>query len=155
MAGGAALLMAAIFLTHTAMSWRQFDEHEMSGVEAALADISEDDRVLGLDYLPTSSRFGGRPFVHISAYASVRHGAATNFSFASNGSSIVRFRGARIPPFTRGLYFNAFQVQRSDYAYFDKVLVNLTASDHERFALQSWVRPLTHHGRWRLYEVLP
>lgn len=155
--GTLAVAISAVFLLQSVIAWSEFGRVEMSGLEASLREVDRGDRILGLDLIPRSSRFGRRLFVQVPGYATAFRGATSNFSFAAHGTSIVRYRdpsaqGSR--PWTRGLEVQGFTVTRTDYDHFDKALVNLPETEHERYARQPWLRPLTTLGRWRLYEIL-
>jgi len=149
----AALAVVAGFILATSVAWVRFEQDEYSGLPQSLAALPPHSRVIGLDYVRTSSRVKGRPFLQGFAYAQVARGGELNFSFAEFAPMAVVYRTPRRPPWTRGLEWHADWLKPSDLRSFDYALVNATAQGH------AWLETLpelalgTREGRWRLYRI--
>lgn len=148
--------IALAFSLRTAHAWRDFERHELSGLDQALAALPERPRVLGLDLVKGSEVVRGRPFLQTFAYAQLLRGGSLAFTFAVFPSSLVGLRDARPEPWTPNLVWNPENVRRADALHFDFVLVN--GSDdaaHGAIARRLSLGAVTTQGRWRLYRVSP
>jgi prepilin-type processing-associated H-X9-DG protein len=139
----------------TISTWRQFEFEEMSGLAESLAALPEQPRVIGLDFVKHSEFVMDRPFIQTFAYAQVLHGGRLNFSFADFVPSLVVFREPGRRRWTSGLEWFAERVQTSDLAFFDYALINGDEAVHRRVTTLPGARPVTEHGRWRLYRLEP
>lgn len=143
-----------IFSIRTTQLWYLFEQKELSGLQSSLDEIPEDQRILGLDYVKTSSFIKGRPFLQIYAYAQALKGADLNFSFAEHSSGIVAYKEPRNVPWTLGLDWNAEKVKYRDLQYFDYVLINGSNEVHSSFSAIPSLKPVTLNERWCLYKVV-
>jgi hypothetical protein len=149
-----ALAVAALFLLMTTVVWRTFETKDLSGFKGSLERIPDSSRVLGLDLIKESENIKGRPFLQLFAYAQVLRGGELNFSFAEHYSGLVAYKTKREIRWTPGLEWQGSNVRRSDFAFFDFVLVNGEEKDHRMLSTFAELSPATHSGRWRLYKVL-
>lgn len=148
------ITLLTIFSILTTKAWYLFEQRELSGLRNSLNKIPENQRVLGLDYVKTSSFIKGRPFLQIYAYAQALRGADLNFSFAEHSSGIVAYKKPRNVPWTLGLDWNAEEVRYKDLRYFDYVLINGSNEVHSRYSAIPYLRPVTLNERWHLYKVV-
>lgn len=150
----AATIGAAAFFLITAWAWHRFDSSDLSGFKESLARIPAASRVLGLDLVKDSEIIKGRPFLQLAAYAQAFKGCDINFSFAEHHSGLVAFRTRRDAPWTQGLEWYAEKVQRSDFRFFDFVLVN--GEDNGFRVLDGFneLAAVTKGLPWRLYRVV-
>ncbi|MGA2361382.1 MAG: hypothetical protein ABSG73_02885 [Candidatus Aminicenantales bacterium] len=148
-----ALAVALLFSLITAFAWRSFETRDLSGFRGSLARIQDSSRVLGLDLGKESEHIKGRPFLQLFAYAQVFKGGELNFSFAEHYSGLVAYKAKRDVRWTAGLEWHGEKVKRTDFAFFDFVLVNGEEKDHQILGRFPELSPLTHLGKWRLYEV--
>jgi hypothetical protein len=139
----------------TISTWRQFESAEMSGLAESVAALPEQPRVIGLDFVKYSELVMDRPFIQTFGYSQVLHGGQLNFSFAHFAPSLVVFRDLGHRRWTVGLEWFAERVQASDLAFFDYALINGNEAVHGRISTLPGLRPVTEHGRWRLYRVEP
>jgi hypothetical protein len=149
-----AVAVLAGFVTATAGEWYAFERDELSGFDEAIAALPESPRVLGLDFVRSSSIVRGSPFLQMFAYSQAIRGGRLNFSFAEFPQSFVVSRSRNAPAlWTSGLEWMPENVQRSDMRYFDYVLVNATEPKHASLAQALALQPVTATGRWRLYKT--
>lgn len=152
----AAVAVAALAfesLTMTAL-WRRVESEELTGLDAALAALPPEPRVIGLHLGPPSRYLDHAPFNHVFAYAQARHGGALSFSFAEMPSSPVVYRRTRETGWTEGLELSGWRVRSEDFAYFDFALINALPARHREIAAGGVLEPVTTDGRWRLYRVV-
>jgi hypothetical protein len=148
-----ALTIFALFMALTAAAWRAVVVEELTGLEPALAAVPDNARVVGLDFVRVSQLIRGQPFFQLFAYAQVLHHGRLNFSFAEHGSSLVRDRAARNPPFTIGLEWKPQRFADDDLRFFDVALVQGNDRVHDALARHPGFTPVTTEGRWRLYRL--
>jgi hypothetical protein len=148
----AAFALVVAFSGATARIWSLFERTEMTGLDAALVELPEHQRVLGLDFVKTSPLLRGRPFLQTFAYAQAMKGASLSFSWAEHASGIVRYRERPPRQWTPGLEWFAERVRDDDLRWFDYVLVNASPEFHATIPAKT-LRPVTTDGRWRLYQV--
>jgi hypothetical protein len=148
-----ALAVAAPFFLITAFVWRSFEIKDLSGFRGSLARIQASSRVLGLDLVKESAHIKGRPFLQFFAYAQVFKGGELNFSFAEHYSGLVAYKAKRDVRWTAGLEWHGEKAKRTDFVLFNFVLVNGEEKDHRILGGFPELSPLTHLGKWRLYEV--
>jgi hypothetical protein len=150
-----ALAMLAGYALLTAGAWRGMEQEELSGLTQAMQQLPPRQSVLGLDFIRTSGRVNTPvPFATIAAYAQALKDDEVNFSFAEQASSLVTYRTIPVRPYRRRLNLISQAVSRADLAYFNYVLVNADAAEHDRLAGLLGMTPVTHQGRWRLYAVV-
>jgi hypothetical protein len=147
------LAVLALLSFATISTWRQFESEEMSGLTESLAALPEQPKVIGLDFVKYSELVMDRPFIQTFAYAQVFHGGQLNFSFADFVPSLVVYRESGRRHWTSGLEWFSERTQASDLAFFDYALINGDEAVHARVSRLPGLRPLTEHGRWRLYRV--
>lgn len=147
------LVVAGSFLAITALTWRSFEKKELTGLRESLDQIPASSRVLGLDLVKESELIKGRPFLQLFAYAQVFKGGELNFSFAEHYSGLVAYRTKRDVRWSSGLEWHGEKVRRTDFAFFDFILVNADDKDHGTLSTFGEVSPVTISGRWRLYRV--
>ncbi len=143
------------FCLAAAVSWYRFNATDLSGFNESLEKIPAGSRVLGLDLVKESEIIKGKPFLQLTAYAQAFKGCDLNFSFAEHYSGLVAYKRKRDIRWTPGLEWYAEKVQRSDFKFFDYVLVNGGRSD---FRILEGIRELvlaTEGSPWRLYWVAP
>ena len=148
----AAAAIASFFLI-TSLSWVAFEKSEMAGLEESLSKLPDRPRVVGLSYIKNSAIVRGRPFIQVFAYSQVYRGGELNFSFADFGPSLVVYRQRRRLPWTSGLEWYPERTKKGDLLYFDYALINAAEEAHQKIAMETYIRPLTRTGRWRLYGV--
>ncbi|MCJ7645211.1 MAG: hypothetical protein MUP28_12155 [Candidatus Aminicenantes bacterium] len=148
-----ALTIAAAFFLITAIAWHRYANEDLSGFRESLEHIPPSSRVLGLDLVKSSEIIKGRPFLQLFAYAQVFKGCELNFSFAEHYSGLVAYKTKRQISWTPGLEWFAAKVKKSDFAFFDYVLVNGPEADHKTLSSFRELSPMTLSGRWRLYKV--
>src|SRR5690606_27187088 len=130
-----------------------FTRSELSGLSAALAATPKNARLIGLDFLKSSPLVGGRPFLHLASYATLRRGASTHFDFSEHGTALIR-GGQRPTSWTRGLEWFPERVRSTDFAHFDVALVGAAPDYHERvIARLPGLTALTESGLSRLYNL--
>jgi hypothetical protein len=146
---GATLLVSA----SVSWNWRAFATTELAGLPAALEATPPHARLLGLDFLKESPLADGRPFLHLSSYATLLRGASTHFDFSEHDTALIR--GARrAKPSTPGLEWFAERVQPADLDHFDVALVGAPPEYHEQvIARLPGLTALTTSGLWRLYRI--
>jgi hypothetical protein len=149
------VLLATLSLATTA-TWRAFERQELAGLDASLAALPENPRLLGLDFYRLSHLVKTQPFFQIPAYGQVLRGGHLGFSFASFPASPVVFRQWENPPWTSGLEWLPHQIFESmeDVLHFDFVLVHADRAGQAYFEQQTLLEPMTGEGRWRLYRVV-
>ncbi|MEI8254658.1 MAG: hypothetical protein WCJ30_03210, partial [Deltaproteobacteria bacterium] len=152
---GLAVTGFLLFVLASSAAWVVFDDEDLAGFDAALSAIPDRARVVGLSFTRHSSVIKGHVFEQMFAYAQVVHGGSLNFSFALHGSSLVRYRGVRIEPFTSAFEEHPERFSRRDLAFFDVALVNGPPALHERLSHLSGFVPVTARGPWRLYRLEP
>ena len=145
--------VAAIFSLSTAVAWTSFERNDLAGLAEALTALPDSPRVLGLDFLKTSSVIDNTPFLQLAAYAQVLHGGTLYLSFADLAPSLVVFNERRHMHWTADLEWEAERVQPSDFQYFDFVIIGGIEAIHEHFAAQPSLTPLTSQGLWRAYRI--
>ena len=148
-----AFAIAAAFFLITAIAWHKYGTEELSGFRESLEQISPSSSVLGLDLVKSSEFIKGRPFLQLFAYAQVFKGCELNFSFAEHYSGLVAYKAKREILWTPGLEWFAVKVKRTDFAFFDYVLVNGLEADHKTLSSFRELSSMTVSGRWRLYKA--
>ena len=149
-----ALAVVAVFILVTSLAWVRFERDEWAGLPESLGALPANMRVIGLDYVKTSSIIKGRPFIQGFAYAQVVRAGRLNFSFAEFAPMAVVYKAPRATrPWTRGLEWFAERATRSDFSHFDYALVNAETWQHASLAALAELMPVTGHGRWRLYRI--
>jgi hypothetical protein len=153
---GTAFLFLSFFSIATCYSWYQFEKKENSGLEESLIHISDNSKVIGLDFVHESKYIGGYPFLQSFAYAQVLHGGMLNFSFAEHHSGIVVLDPAkkRMRQWTEGLEWYPEWVKPGDMKQFDYALIHTSEIHHEIFAEKPELKPLTTEGMWRVYQCV-
>jgi hypothetical protein len=146
-------LAGAAFFATTAVIWARYEARELTGFKESLAAIEPSSRVLGLDLIKESDYIKDRPFLQLFAYAQVFRGGELNFSFAEHSSGLVAYKVPRHVRWTPGLEWFGEKVKRTDFAFFDFVLVNGEEKDHKTLASFAELSPMTPAGRWRVYRV--
>ena len=149
----AALVGLALFTGATTLVWRQFEREDMSGLAAALAELPDQPRVLGLALDRTSRWIDGLPFLQTFAYSQVVHGGVLNFSFAEFPPSLVVYRRPPEKPWAPGLEWLPHRLRIRDFQYFDYVLLGADRATQERFSSDPLLATATADGHWRLYRV--
>lgn len=149
----AAVAVLAAQALFTAAVWRRVEAEELAGLDAALAALPAEPRVLGLHFGPPSRYLDSAPFGHVFAYAQVLRGGELNFSFAELPSSAVVYRRPRETPWTTALELAPWRIRREDFAHFDFALIDGTDALHAEIAAGGALEPVTAGGRWRLYRV--
>jgi hypothetical protein len=149
-----ALAIAAAFFLITTIAWHKYATEDLSGLRESLEHIPSSSTVLGLDLIKNSEIIKGRPFLQLFAYAQVFKGCELSFSFAEHYSGLVAYKAKREVSWTPGLEWFAAKVKRSDFGFFDYVLVNSLERDHKTLSSFNELLPMTNSGRWRLYKVL-
>ncbi len=144
--------LAALFLA-TFFAWRGYRLVDLAGFQESLDRIPASSRVLGLDLVKESDYIKGRPFLQLHAYAQVQKGSELSFSFTRHYSGLVANRDHAIPPWTYGLDWHPERTKRTDFGYFDYLLVNGTEAAHKAILSFDELSPVTLSGRWRLYKV--
>lgn len=147
-------LVITSFFLYTAISWKNFESVELSGLKASLEALPEKPRVIGLSYIKESPLIKGRPFIQIFAYSQVYKGGELNFSFADFGPSLVVYQEFRKKPWTRGLEWRPERARRKDFWFFDYAIINAPRTVHLEISTDPRLQPLTDEGTWRLYKVL-
>ncbi len=148
-----ALTIAAAFFLITAIAWHTYEAKELSGFRESLDRIPPSSSVLGLDLVRNSDVIKGRPFLQLFAYAQVFKDCKLNFSFAEHYSGLVAYKAKRQVSWTPGLEWFAASVKRTDFAFFDYVLVNGLEREHKTLSSFRELSPITISGRWRLYKA--
>ncbi len=141
------------FFLITAIAWHKYATEDLSGLRESLDRLPVSSRVLGLDLFKESRIIKGRPFLQLFAYAQVFKGCELNFSFAEHYSGLVAYKTKRQVSWTPGLEWFAAKVKKTDFAFFDYVLVNGPEADHKTLSSFRELSPMTLSGRWRLYKV--
>jgi len=147
------LAVATLFFMVTAFAWRRYTAEDLTGFRAGLDRLPASSRVLGLDLVKESEFIKGRPFLQLVAYAQVFKGCEPSFSFAEHYSGLVAYRTRRDVRWTPGLEWFGEKVKRSDFAFFDFVLVNGEEKDHKTLSTFAELAPVTGTGKWRVYRV--
>ncbi len=145
--------VAAVFFLVTAFAWRRYTAEDLTGFQAGLDRLPPSSRVLGLDLVKESEFIKGRPFLQLVAYAQVFKGCEPNFSFAEHYSGLVAYRTRRDVRWTPALEWFGEKVKRTDFAFFDYVLVNGEEKDHRTLSTFAELAPVTGTGKWRVYRV--
>lgn len=148
-----ALAVAAAFFLITAIAWHNYGAEDLTGFQEGLDRLPASSRVLGLDLIKESDIIKGRPFLQLFAYAQVFKGCELNFSFAEHYSGLVAYKTKRNISWTPRLDWFAAKVQRTDYTFFDYVLVNGSEADFKTLSTFRELFPMTFSGRWRLYQI--
>ncbi|MGA8148242.1 MAG: hypothetical protein WB870_11805 [Gallionellaceae bacterium] len=154
----AILLVAFIVLGSyallTAHTWNSMEKEEWSGLMQAMEKLPPRQTVLGLDFIRKSARINSAlPFATGAAYAQALRDCEVNFSFAEHASSLVTYKTIPTRPYQRKLNIFSQMVNRTDVGFFNFVLVNADEVTHDKLAEFLGITPVTHEGRWRLYEV--
>jgi len=150
----AMLLLLMVFSFRTASAWYLFQQRELSGLSDSLKLLPENQKVLGLDFVKTSKYLKGRPFLQVFSYSQVFKGGDLNFSFAEHASGIVQYKKIRVLHWTPGLEWFAERVTQRDFLAFDYALINGDLKIHSESASFQFLKPVTLHGRWRLYKIV-
>ncbi len=144
---------AGLFLA-TFFAWRGYRVVDLAGFQESLDRLPVSSRVLGLDFVKESDYIKGRPFLQLHAYAQVQKGCELSFSFARHYSSLVANRDHANVPWTYGLDWHPERTKRTDFSFFDYVLVNGKEDAHKALLSFDELKPVTYSGRWRLYKIL-
>lgn len=152
---GLAAAAIVLFCTATAVTWRGFERHELGGFEAALEALPPAPRLLGLDFVRASPRLKNPAYMHLPAYAQLRHGGRLAFSFVSLASSLVVKRDLASPdPWSAGLEWAPRLLRSTDLEHFDYALLHappdLIAG---LMAQEARLRPVTGEAPWRLFSI--
>ncbi len=152
---GLALAVVALFCLATAVAWRGFDRHELDGLTPALDQLPPRPTLLGLDFVRASPRLKQPVYMHLPAYAQLRHGGRLGFSFVSLASSLVVKRELALPdPWTPGLEWAPQLLRPSDLERFDHLLVHAPLELTAGFlAQEERLVPLTGEAPWRLFRI--
>ncbi|MGO8754544.1 MAG: hypothetical protein ACLQHK_04875 [Gallionellaceae bacterium] len=138
----------------TAYTWNNMEKEEWSGLMQAMEKLPPKQTVLGLDFIRKSARINTAfPFAANAAYAQAFKDCEVNFSFAEQPTSLVTYKTIPIRPYKRSLHIFSQMVNRTDVGFFNFVLVNADEVTHDKLAEFLGITPVTHEGRWRLYEV--
>ncbi len=129
----------------TALAWWRADRREIAGLEEVLEKIPPRTRLMGLMRREHSDYVNGYPYFHLYAWAEVRRGARTHFSFADHPTSPVVFR--QLP---RQLPYHPMFLQPRDLVHFDQLLV---FGSSETFEQLPGLRTVIATGEWRLFEI--
>jgi len=154
---GVNLLAFAIlgsYMTLIAVAWNRMENEEFSGLLQALDKLPPKQKVMGLDYIRESKYVNTEtPFATGVAYAETFKDGEANLIFAEHASSLVTYKKTPERPYQRHLSYYSQLVNRRDVSFFDYVLVNADAVTHDQLAVSLGITPVTHQGRWRLYEA--
>jgi hypothetical protein len=153
LAGGAALIVLALFCLGTTLVWTTFERTALTGLPGALGALPPAPRVVGLAFGRSSPLLKTQPFVQTFAHAQVLRGGELSFSFAEFRHALVAYRTPRRPPWTPALEWLPGAVQPSDLLHFDHAIVGGSAALHARLPAELPVTPVTTAGIWRLYRV--
>jgi len=138
----------------TAHAWNRMDKEEFSGLQQALEKLPPRQKVMGLDFIRESKYVNTEnPFATGVAYAETFKDDEANLIFAEHASSLVTYKKKPERPYQKHLSYYSKMVNRRDISYFDYVLVNADAVTHDQLAVSLGITPVTHQGRWRLYEA--
>jgi hypothetical protein len=148
-----AVVLLASLVTVNVAYWRGFEREELAGLPEALAVLPAAPRVMGLNYMETSPRISGRPYLQLYSWAYVIHGGSLNFSFGYFPPSLVVFEDVKQVAWTWGLEWFPKRVRHKDFQHFDFVLVGGTPATHARMAEVPEIEPMVDDGVWRLYRV--
>ncbi len=151
---GVALLLVAAFCVPVSLGWLRFEKKELSGLPDALQALPDSPRLLGLNLVQQSEIIKGYPFIQIFAYGQVMKGGILNFSFAEFSPCLVVYKDRFMRPWTGGLEWFPDRVKESDLNYFNYLILNGTEQTHNAARAKERLKPVTSHGRWRLYEIL-
>jgi hypothetical protein len=139
----------------TAYTWNGMEKEELTGLMQAIDKLPPKQPVLGLDFVRESPRINtSYPFSMNAAYAEALKDCEVNFSFAEQASSLVTYRSIPMRPYKRDLNHVSQMVSPADVGFFNFVLVNADEAAHDQLAGFLGITPVTHEGRWRLYEVV-
>jgi hypothetical protein len=148
-----AILSITILSFTTCFFWTRFEKYEISGLDESLKKITENARVIGLDFVQNSELICGRPFLQTFSYAQVLHGGGLNFSFAEHHSGILSFAHIdTVYYWTQGLEWRPERVRIRDFSRFDYALINGKEDIHRIFSSLPVLTPITTKNRWRLYR---
>ena len=145
--------LAILFVAMLAILWSFYDRHELSGFEQALEQVPPQSRVLGIETQQRSQVIKRLPFLQLPAYAQVRGGGTLAFSFANFAPMPVVFKKTYTQPWTHNLEWEPWNLKLSDLTWFDVVLANGSAENHEKVAQIPALVSVTKEGFWRLYRV--
>ncbi len=145
--GFPAVLLAVLCIT-TAAAWATFERRELTGLHDALAALPEKRRLVGYDFLHSSSVVKSFPFFHMPAYAQLYRHAELHFSFADHATSPVVFKA--LP---RRIAYTPGRIRPSDLRHYDYALIGAVPEFHRRLEAEGALAPRTMEGRWRLYQV--
>ncbi|MFZ5867733.1 MAG: hypothetical protein ACOYXY_17745 [Thermodesulfobacteriota bacterium] len=138
----------------TAATWISFEKNDLSGLTEVLKAVPPASKVMGLDFIRSSPRVKGRPFLQIFAYAQVTKGAQLNFSFAEFQRGLVAYKNLPTMSWSGRLVWHAETVKPSDVSYFDYVIVGTTNERVPRILSDELgLTPVTRTGNWQLYRV--
>jgi hypothetical protein len=137
----------------TTVVWRQAQRHEFSGLREAIEAVPRGATVIGMDFVRTSDRARGWPFLQVAAWTTAWRGADTDFSFAEHAHGLVRYRDKREVPWTRPEMMDPNELTDADLVHFEFALVNLRSEAHPGFEESAPVEAVTTNGRFRLYRI--
>ena len=151
-----AFVLLATLTVATTASWKRFERFELEGLEASLAALPDEPRLLGLDFYRLSQVVKTYPFFQNAAYGQVLKGGSLGFSFASFPTSPVVFRQWENPSWALGLEWLPSQIfeRTDDFFYFDYALIHTDPTGHAYFEQQEMLESVTGSARWRLYRVI-
>ena len=142
------------YALQTAVTWGKMEKEELSGLQQSLEKLPPKQNVLGLDFIRKSARINTfYPFAVNAAYAEVFKDCEINFSFAEHASSLVTYKTKLMRPYQEDLNLYSGRVTRADVGFFNFVLINADEVTHGKLAIFLGITPVTHDGRWRLYQV--
>lgn len=148
-------LVVAFSLT-AAKFYKEWEAEQLDGFQAAIGQITPEDRVLGLNLNDHSTLMKGRPSLQLFAYAQALRGADIHFSFTEHHSGAVQFRTRPELNPERHLVWNPAKVRPANLAGFNVVLLHADDDEHTLFrkklglpAPESSARP------WRIYRLHP
>ena len=146
-------VVAILFVSMLAILWSFYERHELSGFEQALEQVAPQARVLGIETQQRSQVIKRLPFLQLPAYAQVRGGGTLAFTFANFAPMPVVFKETYAHPWTHNLEWEPWSLKLSDLAWFDVVLANGSAENHEKVGQIPALVPVTRGEFWRLYRV--
>jgi hypothetical protein len=148
-----ALALLAGFAIYVASAWSAFERTELKGLRAALENLPQSPKTLGLSFTQKSEIVRGYPFIQMFAYSQVLKGGLLNFSFAEFSPCLVVYKTQFQRPWTGGLEWFPGRLRESDLEWFDHMLVNGPDQVHSLVMSKLPVQPVTKEGTWRLYRI--
>ncbi|AFM22855.1 hypothetical protein [Desulfomonile tiedjei] len=149
----AALAVLAGFAIYVASAWFAFERTELTGLRAALENLPQSPKTLGLSFPQKSEIVRGYPFIQMFAYSQVLKGGLLNFSFAEFSPCLVVYKTQFQRSWTGGLEWFPGRLRESDLEWFDHIIVNGPDRVHSLLMSKLPVQPVTKEGTWRLYRI--